>query len=1233
MYKTKRLMRSHRPRGRLVAVFLALAISFSILAPAMSFAAEDGAPESMEDFPDGTGPEVTVYRVKEGGYFGDELKNGDELSLSDNIGMLFSWDRELPSELKTGVSYLLCELPNQLVLDQAESITLTADGEEFAILSTGYDDETSRWKIWIQFSSLENIFGVHAGISFHLAEDVTPDNTKGEVEIAISGMKEAVTIVVPELLPKGPSLAKRAGAIDNEGQVTWAVTYTPAETGYAENNGEAAIPDAVKLVDTLPNGMEYVPGSAELKGTSLTDGNDIVYDETEHTLTFQASTGSAAGQKMELTYVTRMTDETVRELWTNGGTKNFTNSVVGFDEQEEPIADLSDSATANADKEWVTGHAALNKSGSYAFTGGNRTATWTVTVNTVGRSFQYLKVVDTLGKGLTLDASSIKVNGNPVNSHYEDVKNGDGATTLTIHLYKDGTANFADTGTYTITYTTTVSDDYFQQTPAPDDTTKLLITDEDVKNKATLEWRWLSDNGTGEPHSITRSQVTPAGLSSNMLANKGISYDQTTRILTWQITVNSNLVDIQSAVLEDRLRNDGVLTRDGETYLLELAYQDGEELKKELEEAINAALPSDRQDTVSIANVNFITAGEGDSARNIGFALELSNLGETSFTFQVKARMLSPSFWATNQEHLKSAWNDAELRNVTLTGSGGTLAQTFKASGGVDPSSNMLEKTHVSYDPNTREITWQLTINKNQTDGLGKVTVTDALPEGLTYVPGSTTFNNTPLEDDGTVSVVDENRSITWTLSDENENTNVNGKTVTLKFKTSINEAGQEAFLTDEAVSFTNKATLRSDAHETDLPEVSSTATLKNQVLSKEKPLADGNRLTYRAELNPHAIELLGSEGQQLYLEDIMPAGLVPDLDSIQLYEATVTASKGSDGYTMKLTTGKPVSLEAGQISYWTEEQADGTVSNVFQIPVEDETPYILEYDAYVVQTNVTLTNEIRLVSSAIDPAVGQGVATSSYRLRAFGGAIMRLPAGNWSLQVTKTDGKGAAVTFTEEQMTAGAVPAKFGLYSAMGENAKLLEAVCDRETGVCTFSQPTALLNDVTKLYLKELGAPTGYVANDQWRALTAEQIQTLQNKGTVELKIINISEDPDNPGRPGSDALTGAIRVVKTYEGGTPDDQAKFALYRVSFRQIIFELLLAPTYRLPKLVTEVRVFPERYPYGVCPRCKITLEREYQKYCDRCGQRLDWSKYDDAKVQYMGCHKDSDLYDFCSGD
>lgn len=31
---------------------------------------------------------------------------------------------------------------------------------------------------------------------------------------------------------------------------------------------------------------------------------------------------------------------------------------------------------------------------------------------------------------------------------------------------------------------------------------------------------------------------------------------------------------------------------------------------------------------------------------------------------------------------------------------------------------------------------------------------------------------------------------------------------------------------------------------------------------------------------------------------------------------------------------------------------------------------------------------------------------------------------------------------------------------------------------------------------------------------------------------------------------------------------------------------------------------------YSVCPRCRMDLEREYQNYCESCGQKLSWSRF-----------------------
>ena len=57
------------------------------------------------------------------------------------------------------------------------------------------------------------------------------------------------------------------------------------------------------------------------------------------------------------------------------------------------------------------------------------------------------------------------------------------------------------------------------------------------------------------------------------------------------------------------------------------------------------------------------------------------------------------------------------------------------------------------------------------------------------------------------------------------------------------------------------------------------------------------------------------------------------------------------------------------------------------------------------------------------------------------------------------------------------------------------------------------------------------------------------------------------------------------------------------------------AVSYRLPMMVTEMKVYWNGSSYYVCPRCKITMEREFSGYCDRCGQKLGWKEYRKAKI------------------
>lgn len=57
------------------------------------------------------------------------------------------------------------------------------------------------------------------------------------------------------------------------------------------------------------------------------------------------------------------------------------------------------------------------------------------------------------------------------------------------------------------------------------------------------------------------------------------------------------------------------------------------------------------------------------------------------------------------------------------------------------------------------------------------------------------------------------------------------------------------------------------------------------------------------------------------------------------------------------------------------------------------------------------------------------------------------------------------------------------------------------------------------------------------------------------------------------------------------------------------------AISYRTPLVVDSMLVLDCGLASSICPRCDITLDREYQSYCDRCGQKLSWKGFSKAKM------------------
>ncbi|MBQ8202947.1 MAG: helix-turn-helix transcriptional regulator [Clostridia bacterium] len=66
--------------------------------------------------------------------------------------------------------------------------------------------------------------------------------------------------------------------------------------------------------------------------------------------------------------------------------------------------------------------------------------------------------------------------------------------------------------------------------------------------------------------------------------------------------------------------------------------------------------------------------------------------------------------------------------------------------------------------------------------------------------------------------------------------------------------------------------------------------------------------------------------------------------------------------------------------------------------------------------------------------------------------------------------------------------------------------------------------------------------------------------------------------------------------------------------------DLLLREEYNIIESKPVTKIFWNRKMgdlgyFPICPNCNITLEREYQAYCDRCGAKLSWKQYDKAEI------------------
>lgn len=1005
------------------------------------------------------------------------ITSGSAVSMNDSFILRMNWKSLL--NVKAG-DYYEFELPEEFGVPSSDgSAKIKAQN-----VQAGFPDlpfATMSWKagsnkLYIEFMDMGKytMDGVEydalsllgdASMDYECKLD---DNLVADEQgkITIDLLSDSVTITVSELVPKAPMLNKAVGTWNAQGEVEWTVTYTHPVEAYTGDK-------PTKLIDSLPLGMIYLENevSAMVNGVDKTswikyEDNKLICDLTD----------IQGGQTLKLTYKTKLIDGELQNIWISSNPNNsYTNKIVAKVGDADAKGVQGNSTATVSVNNW-SGSTMIKKDGNAIAPTGGETEwkiKWEVTVQTASRNFKNLTLIDNMGKGLTLVESSVEVvnqKGIAVSANKAILPRADGKTTMILELVKEGVPTTSEE-TYKITYTTIVKQEYFDQTSD--------LTDDTIRNNAELKYEWPDGSGISGIYSPPGVSKKPDGINNTLIEKSGFTYDKKDHSLLWEVKVNPNKVNLTEIELVDDLTS---LTPKhsfvpGES--TEVAIVD------EIEDIIEAAV----KEGMTNAGVS-TTVKDSVDVELVGkkLSIKISNLGKSSFKFQMKTYASDPSFYAGNAD--ETFKNTIIMTKAGTKVDGTTISSDVSASATIQASSTVLKKNHLSYDPITKKITWQLIINANETN-LGNVTITDKLVDGLTCNVSEARLNGGNFTSGNTFEVDESSNIITINLKDVKSQQMIT-------FTTTV-DVDTDAFRTKDKVDITNTAKLTSQTNPK-VVESNITLTLSNKALSKTAVKNDQNLTAdYTVKLNPLGLDLLKGlpAGQKLQLEDTLPDGLYLDLDSVKLYKAgTANASKSGNTYTVNMTTGEIVDTV---IDY---DPATRTLT--VDIP-EASQGYILTYKTFIVRTGVDLKNNIRLVGSVLPDNSSIKNTYNSMKVASNGNAKIILPKTSFlSVQIKKVNNSGNSLD-----------GASFGLYVNKTDSLPLVSAICDSATGICTLAIPRSKVKDIKKLYWKEIVAPTGYELSSEWH-----EVDVANHDPEIIFNVINV---------PTGDATSAQIKMIK--------------------------------------------------------------------------------------------------------
>jgi uncharacterized surface anchored protein len=959
----------------IVALLFVLGLPFML--PSQAQAAEDENATGPVSFPFFTSVALTDAN-------GDPL--GEDVSKDAAVNVTYNF--EIPDDLsddempKAGDTYSFV-IPEQIKLTAPISQDLTDDQGDIVAHVDVTEDGTGT----ITFNEFSE---THKGVGgvFTISTWFNKENIANTDVVKIPFQVGSDIDYVDVHFQQPDAENEKAGSYDEKtfsdtGIFTWTVSLNENSTTIQNGHLTDVIEPGVDGSQTYVQGSfkvtdsdgKVVYDSSTSTGTGIFTYTPAVGGDTEKTGTLDYSFPDTFEGKMTVTYQTKVSDPSQYYGNSVSNTATFEHDGASPD---NPSATIS-----------VSTPEFISKSGQYNQS--TNKIDWTINFNKDNLSLTGVQVSDTIPDGLTLDASSIKLDGIVVAS-------GDEPGT---YKYENGvlTYNAGDIlSAHTLTFSTSLPSDYWQtnQKQTFNNTVKMTADDNS----------YLENGATGSSSvSVASSVIT-----------KSSEYDPTTHSITWTIVVNGNARELPDATVTDTIGA-------GQQYLPDTF----------------SITPADAPLNSLTGDRSFSVAGDLSSGPVLTY--HFGNIS-SSYTITYKTELLDSesSVWAGGSGSYKNS--------VTLTPGGTNSESTVTKSQNVKP--NVISKTAASYDYVTHEITWKIVVNNDKVPLTG-VSVTDDLTgtddnkslNDFDLETGSIEVDGVPIGSSSDTypyySYDSDSKLLTIQLGDLNDETPAN-RTKTITFKTKLNKTDSDYndyFGQNGSKTIDNSATLISN--ERGSTQAKASQTISNTLVAKTGYYESGNAyIDWAVEINQNQIALSG-----ITLTDTLQQGLELDTSSVKLYkqslntDGTLTPSPTYSNGVLSVD-GTAVDLTADNVSY-------DASTNVFTFTVPsssdaaDSSPYLLVFRTTVgaaYASGTSFSNTINLTSSKYSEET-----TSSEQEVAFSTSSGSAWGTTGSVTVEKHD----SVT---DALLSGTT---FGLYDGYGNLIRVSDVTDD--DGQTTFS------------------------------------------------------------------------------------------------------------------------------------------------------------------------------------